>query len=347
MRRARAHGPYQHGNKWRVHFVLGSGRNRTTTYEVFASRAEAQKCYDDATDEAQGVTVSAAIKAFLDVKRAHGRAELTVVAYDSRLRMLLHGYLHRRVGSVARRGAELYASALAGRSADGHQNLLAAGRRWGKWCVRQRLLKQNPFTDVDPIGKRVHGADKAQLGVDESRKLEAWCLAHPDDIAAVLTLGYLYLGTRNTELARRNIGDLDDDGSILHIRKSKTRAGQRKLRIPPALGDMLRALCAGRAGDAPIFRGPRGGKLTGNAARIHVLRVCTAAGVTPLPPQALRRTQSSIAIAAGETSLAVARHLGQATGAAPKVTSESYIDRDVAAAAQGERALRVIRGGRP
>ena len=58
--------------------------------------------------------------------------------------------------------------------------------------------------------------------MDESRKLEAWCLAHPDDQAAVLTLGYLYLGSRNTELARRVVRDLDDDGRLLLIGKIAT-----------------------------------------------------------------------------------------------------------------------------
>jgi hypothetical protein len=84
-----------------------------------------------------------------------------------------------------------------------------------------------------------------------------------------------------------------------------------------------------------------------NVARKRVRAVLAAAGVTVLPPQALRRTQSSLATEAGETALAVARHFGHAVGAAPKTTTQSYIDRDAATAAQGERALRVIRGGRP
>jgi len=170
---ASVHGPYKHGKRWRVHFVSGSGRDRKTTYEVFATRADAQKCYDDSTDEAQGITVSAAIEAYLGVKRAQGRAPLTLVAYEGRLNTLLEHYLHRPIRSILKRGAELYAAVLDGRSADGHQNILTAGRLWAKWCVRQKWLKANPFADVDPVGQRVHGADKERLTVDESRKLEA------------------------------------------------------------------------------------------------------------------------------------------------------------------------------
>lgn len=342
--RTRAHGPYRHGQKWRVHFVSGSGGNRTTTYEVFASRSDAQKCYDDATDEAQGLTVGAAITAYLDVKRAQGRAPLTLKAYEGRLGLLLANYMKRPVRSIQNRGTELYAAVLDGRSADGHQNILKAGSLWAKWCVKQRWLRSNPFAEVEPIGQRVHGADKVRLTVDESRRLEAWCLATPSDQGAVLTLGYLYLGTRNTELAReRSIRDLDDDGRLLWIGKTKSKAGRRKLLIPEALGVLMRARCAGRPADAPIFTDYNGNRMGPDAARKHVRRVCAAAEVTVVPPQGLRRTQASLATEAGETALAVARHLGHA---GTQVTEQSYIERDAAVAAQGKRALQVIRGGR-
>ena len=341
----RVNGPYKHGRKYRVYFVTGSGRDRTTTYEVFATRAAAQACYDGAVDEAQGVTVSAAVKAYIDVKRAQGRAPLTIVAYEGRLNALLADYLHRPVRSVLHRGAELYSAVLAGRSADGHQNILTAGRLWAKWCVKQKWLKANPFADVDPVGQRVHGADKARLTVDESRKLEAWCIAHASDQGAVLTLGYLYLGPRNTELARdRVVRDLDDGGRLLVIGKTKSKAGRRTLRIPEILGDMLRAQVDGKPGDVPIFTDSLGQRMGPDCARKHVRRVCKLAGVTVLPPQALRRTQASLATEAGETALAVARHLGHA---GTQVAAQSYIERDAAAASQGERALKLIRGGRP
>lgn len=342
--RTRAHGPYRHGKKWRVHFVSGSGGNRTTTYEVFASRADAQKCYDDATDEAQGLTVGATVTAYLDVKRAQGRAPLTLIAYEGRLRTLLSDYLKRPVRSIQNRGAELYAAVLDGRSADGHQNILTAGRLWAKWCVKQRWLRANPFAEVEPIGQRVHGADKIRLTIDESRRLEAWCVAHPRDQDAVLTLGYLYLGTRNTELAReRCIRDLDDDGRLLWIGKTKSKAGRRKLLIPEALGDLLRRLVAGRPSDAPIFTDSNGNRMGSDTARKRVRKVCAAAGVTVVPPQGLRRTQASLATEAGETALAVARHLGHA---GTQVAEQSYIERDAAVAAQGKRALQAIRGAR-
>ena len=341
-RRARAYGPYRHGKRWRVHFVSGSGADRATTYEIFASRAESQRCVDGANDEAEGVTVSAAIKAYLDVKRAQGRAPLTIAAYDGRLNMLLGDYLTRPVRSIQRRGQDLYLASLAGRSVDAHQNLLTAGRLWAKWCVRQKWLRENPFADVEPVGQRVHGADKIRLTTDESRQLEAWCLAHPDDQGAVLTLGYLYLGTRNTELGMRSVRDLDDNCSVLRIGKAKSKAGRRSLRIPDQLVQMLRVLVAGRAPDAPVFLDTFGNRLKSNAARAHAKRVCELACVTVVPPQALRRTWSTLAREAEVSALAVASHLGHGS---VRVTQQSYVDQDTERTTQTGVVLRALKGG--
>lgn len=343
----RAYGPYKHGDKWRVHFVSGSGADRTTSYETFDTWEAADRCKSGATDEAQGISVTDAVKAFLDVTRARGRADETISAYDARLRVLFAAFMRRPVRSVASRGAEIYAAVLPGNSADYHQNLLRAGKLWGKFCVKQRWLKTNPFADVEPIGQRVHGADKERLTVDESRHLEAWCISHSADQGAVLTLGYLYLGARNTELTKRSIRDLDDDGRVLWIGKTKSPAGRRKLAIPPALSAALQALCNGRHGDAPIFEGYRGKPIRRETARRHVRRICAAAGVPELPPQGMRRTATSLADAAGETSLAIAAFLGHTTGSAPKVTEQSYRARGAEAQARAARTARALRKGRP
>lgn len=337
----RINGPYKHGRKWRVQFTVGSGRARQTSYEVFDTRAAAEACIDGARDEAQGLTVRQAMEQFLTERRAAGLADVTVAGYRARLVALLGTALRRPLRYVLTRGAELYAGVLAGRRPDTHQHALVIGNMWGRWCVRRKLLKENPFADVEPIGRKTLGADKSRLTVDESRQLYAWCLADgtPD---AVLTLGYLLLGSRASELTRRDIRDLDDDGRLLWIRATKTAAGRRRLLVPPELTPLLLALCANRGPGAPIFAHPDGSPWTRQLARRKVMACCRAAGVTELPPQALRRTQATLATEAGETALAVARHLGHATGAAPGVTSRSYIGRDAAVDARSERARRSL-----
>jgi integrase len=342
----RVSGPYKHGRKWRIQFARGSGANREARYESFTTRAAAEAAIDGARDEAQGTTVRDVIDRFIAEKRAAGLADATIVSYEQRLAVLLGSVMRRPLRAVLARAAELYASTWEGRAADTHQHGLVVGRIWGKWCVRRGLLKSDPFAAVDPVGRRVVGADKARLTVDESRTLEAWCLAHASDPGAVLTLSYLYLGTRASELVRRDVRNLDDGGRLLWIGATKTAAGRRRLAIPELLRALLVDLAAGREPEAPLFAHPGGTRWSRDTARRHVRRVTLAAGVTVLPPQALRRTQSTLATEAGETALAVARHLGHATDAAPAVTGRSYVGRDAAVAARSDRALRLLQGGR-
>ncbi len=245
------------------------------------------------------------------------------------------------------RGAELYAESQVGRRPDTHRNFLVVGRMWGRFCVKRGWLKAGPFVDVEAAGRRTVGADKARLTVDESRRLDAWCRSRPGDQAAILTLAYLLLGARASELVKRDVRDLDDGGQLLWINRTKTLSGRRRLRLPDELAGLLADLIAGRAGDLPIFTDVNGNRMSRHVARLRVRAVCKSAGVAELSPQALRRTQATLATDAGETALAVARHLGHATGEAPAVTERSYVARAAASDARGDRALKLIRGGQP
>lgn len=348
-RRERCNGPYAHGNRWRCVLV---GSDGTRGYRTFETRAAAEKYKELASSEAQGRTVRDAIEAFIARTIERGRAPMTISNYRHRLEMLMGHMLGRPLRAVLGRGAEMYAAAQPGRQADTHRGALVVGKSWGKWCVRQRWLKENPFADVEPVGQRTLGADKPRLTVDQSRRLQAYCHAHAEDLGAVLTLGYLLLGPRATELTKRKVADLDDDGRLLWIGATKSAAGRRRLIVPDELVPLLIGVAGGRAADDPLFPGQDGRKrdgairpLTRSQAHRHVTRVCVAAGVPKLGPQALRRTQATLATEAGESALAVARHLGHATGAAPAVTHRSYVGRDAARDAGIERGLRVIQGG--
>ncbi len=339
----RVNGPYKHGDRYRCHLI---GDDGSTRYRSFATRALADAYAESARNETQGRTVKMAVQAFLDWKRAQGRAPSSLLAYEDRLEALLGVIMARPLRAVLGRGGELYEAAQVGRGADTHRNILGMGKTWAAWCIKRRWLRENPFADVEPVGRRRQGADKPMLTVDESRIVEAWCIAHPDDPGAVVTLGYLYLGSRASELVRRDVRDLDDNGRMLWIHRAKTRAGSRHLLVPDILAEMLLDVAGDRPGDAPLFVRDGGIRWTRMVAYRHVRRVCAAAAVPVLGPQALRRTQSTLATEAGETALAVARHLGQSTGQAPAVTHRSYVGRNAARAARGERALQVIQGGR-
>ncbi len=301
--------------------------------------------------------MSQAIEAFLEAKRAKGLESSTLESYEDRLALLLGPVGARPLRAVAARGAELYTAAQVGRAADTHRNALAMGRMWGRWCVKQRWLRADPFADVDPVGRKTVGADKSRLTLDESRQLQAYCHAHAgDDPGAVLTLAYLLLGPRASEMVGRVIRDLDDGGRLLWIGKTKTRAGRRRLLVPPELVPLLLQLAAGRPGDAWLFVHPdrrikRGRSAAGapwsrSVAYGHVRRVCKAAGVPELPPQALRRTQATLAMGAGATGLQVAIQLGHEVGGAPAVTESAYIGRDAVRDAAAGRAWELL-GNRP
>src|SRR5690606_20809210 len=230
------------------------------------------------------------------------------------------------------------------RSADTHHAELALAKQVGDLCVKKRWLKSNPFAIVEPVGRKTHGSTKPRLRVDESRKLRAFCLEQPDDQHRVITLAYLLLGSRASELVKRDVRDLDDNGNLLWINRTKTVAGTRRLTIPEELRGPLLQLARGKAPDAPIFTKENGERATRYWAYHHVKRICREAKVPELSPQALRRTQSDLATDAGVAAIEIARHLGQTS---PVVTDRSYRDPNVVAEAKQERAFRVIAGGRP
>jgi integrase len=345
------YGPYEHGDRHRVHIVTRSGGVRKTEYETFATRALAEAYIAGARDQAQGRTVRQAIDAFLAAKRVKGLEAATIDSYRDRLAMLLDRVAARSLRYVAGRGDELYAAAQAGHAPDTHRNALAVGRMWGRWCVKRRWLRVDPFADVEPVGARTYGADKSRLTLDESRQLQAYCHGHIEDPGAVLTLAYLLLGPRASELVRRDIRDLDDGGRLLWIGRTKTKAGRRRLIVPDELVGPLLAIAGGRPGDVPLFvhpakrarrsRSEHGTPWSRHVAYGHVRRVCKAAGVPELPPQALRRTQATLATDAGATGLMVAAQLGHEV-ATPAVTGSAYVGRDAASDAAAARAWKQL-----
>ncbi|MGN6107452.1 MAG: tyrosine-type recombinase/integrase [Kofleriaceae bacterium] len=288
-----------------------------------------------------------AVDALLAEMREAGLAASTVQTNEYRLRHFfgLPKNDARPLRWLTARGDELYAAARADRSADTHQAELALAKQLGELAVKRKWLRANPFNGVDPKGRKTHGSTKPRHGIDESRKLWDYCLERVEkdlDQHALLTLAYLILGARASELVRRDVRDLDDNGRQLHIREAKTPTGVRRLLIPDEIREPLLALVDGRPGHAPIFRKEDGAKATRHWAYHHVKRICREAGVADLSPQALRRTQSDLATEAGQSGPAIAQHLGQRSTV---VTDRSYRDRAVVTRARNKRVLTVLAGG--
>lgn len=344
-RATKVYGPYPHGDQWRLHYVSrGADGKRTTEYATHATRASADLELAGARDEAQGVTVRAAVDKFLAWKRDKGCAETTIENYTFRLSRLLDLEANgaRPLSWVRARGDELYKASVYG-AGDTHINGLNVGRMWGGFLVKSKLVKIDPFANVEAIGRRNRGSGKSRFTVNESRKLEAYCFAHADDPYCVLTYGYLMLGKRASELVGVTVRDLDDDGWLLRISKAKTEASIGSIGVNAQLRDMLLGIAKGKADDVRLFTNLGGGVLTRHTAYVRVRAVMSAAEVPVLSPQALRRTfidnasrqhiaLRSIAEMAGHTSTAV--------------TTRSYMSPEQADAAAVERNFRVLAGGK-
>jgi integrase len=348
MRRSnepRIYGPYKHGDLYRLHVVTGSGRGRTTTYRSYPTWDLANAALGGARSQAQGSTVKAAVDEMLAQMRAQGLAETTVETNEYRLWHFfqLPQNANRPLRWLVNRGEELYVAAQVKRSADTHQAELGLAKQLGEMCVKKRWLRVNPFSIVEPFGRKRHGSTKPRYRVDESRQLRAFCLARPGDQHAVITLAYLLLGSRASELVGRDKRDLDDGGRLLWIERAKTPTGNRRLIIPEELRGPLLELVRDKKPTEPIFTKENGQRATRHWAYHHVRRVMKAAGVPVLSPQALRRTVSDLGTEAGALGPVVAAHLGQTSTV---VTDRSYRDRNVVADAKAERVFRVIAGGR-
>ena len=78
-------------------------------------------------------------------------------------------------------------------------------------------------------------------------------------------------------------------------------------------------------------------------ARDRVKAVLKRAGVTVLPPQALRRTNADLGVIQGRALTTVAEALGHTSSA---VTARSYASAEAVDGARAERVLHVLQGGR-
>lgn len=286
-----------------------------------------------------------AADALIAEMRKAGNADSTITTAEFRLWHFfqLPQNNERPLRWLSTRGEELYSAAQIERSADTHQAELGLAKQLGELAVKRKWLRVDPFANVEPVGRKTHGSSKPRLRVDESRKLRDYCLADTSDQHRIITLAYLLLGARASELVKRNVRDLDDGGSLLQIERTKTSAGVRRLALPEELRGPLLDLVKGRQPADPIFVREDGKRATRHWAYHHVRRILGEAKVPVLSPQALRRTQSDLATDAGVAAVEIARHLGQTSSV---VTDRSYRDPAVVAGARQERAFRVLAGGR-
>lgn len=341
---ARVLGPYQEGDRWRI-ITIERGRREAHFADDWESamrllgRLRRKVIRNERT-------VGDLLVEYREHRRKIALAlPQTIENNDYRLRKFLEAFLEGPAADLTpSRAAELYARHVETPGARGrlpaaatHRFDLRLARIFTRWAVKAGRLEEDPFAQVQPVGRPRQG--KLQLRIDEARKFSDAAVSafeERGDQLALAALCCLWMGLRASEALRRQVRDLDDGGRVLWIPGGKTENARRRLVVPEVLQPLLLRLAAGRPGDAPLFdesgdgRGFRRTSLTRTVGKL-----CARIGVPVVCAHSLRGLHASLALGAGATADAVASALGHSSFA---VTQRHYAQPD---AVQGAATSRV------
>jgi integrase len=339
---ARVLGPYHRPSRnkpWRLIVYDRGGERGFSDFETEAdAKREAEKIARQFSRERSAEeTCEQVITRYLDEK-ARTNKPSSVLTTGYRLRAFFGDSaptLSLRA-LTAERCERLYRNLTNKTKADTHRNTLAEVRTWLSWCVRKRLLPNNPATRIEPEGRRVKG--KPQLRLDESRRWlqfaqDLAAAGHREAFAAQLAL---VLGLRAGEVLGLAARDVDDGGRLLWISDAKTRAGVRRLEVPEHLQQPLEDIAKSTGREEKLFPWRR------ETLRKWVLKICRAAKVSEVTTHSLRGTHATIAEENGLSAHVVARALGHES---IKTTREHYTSPEAVDTARRERVLKVLAGG--
>jgi integrase len=344
---ARVLGPYANGGKWRLVVFDEKGQRMARLAETKEEAEQIKASLLRLFDDRSLLTIEAAFEEWLGTKRQAGHKPRSIDTIERRLRPFLP--LEITLGELTpQRAAELYLEETqrSGRfgilHACTHHKTLLFAKGFFTWAVDRGYVKANPFARVKPIGKA--NAGKPQLREDEARKLYALCmkLAQDGDSGAFAIIVQLVLALRSAEVLGLRARDLDAGGTVLVVDGTKTKNSKRRLRIE---SDPVRALLAERCAklrpEELLFPDRRGGVHRTDFLYKVLRRLCEQAGVPIVCPHSLRGLHSSLAVAHGESSRAVAQALGHGSDA---VTKKHYITSDALETARSRRVLGALEG---
>ncbi len=329
FKQPRVLGPYANGDKFRL--VVFEGGSRKSV--VVPTRQEAQRVKEQITcmlGARPRLTIGEALAEYLGDKQQRGAVGSTIATLSYKLGQFLPA--DTALADLTPAGAEqLYRDETTRRGRSGrpvaaatHRGLLRSAKGLFRWAVERGYLDRNPFAGVRPVGRVNVG--KAQLRIDEARRLCAVLLTHAEtDAGAVAVLLQLMLGLRSSEVLQRKVRDLDDGGRVLWIPAGKTRNARRRLLVPELLQPLLLRLTTKAPPERSLLCGEPGRAYGTDFLRHRVHRYCELAGVPRVCPHSLRGLHSTLALEAGATSGAVAAALGHGSFA---VTARHYADPD-------------------
>lgn len=362
-------GPYKHGDRFRV--VTRAVAGGEASYSSFQSEKLAQAFVEvvKAEFDKSTRTVGEAIDAYLTcLKDDKGNKADSLTVTAIRLRQFFGSHLDdalevltpptcRKLYAKLRETKRTKSGPNKTRvetdeflSVDTCNNTLLEGRSFAKWCLEEKkwLRNGNPLAGIKGKGKRKHG--KPQLRFDDARTwtAKAMELAEKGDDGALAALMTLFMANRASEITKRKVDDVDNNGTILWITAAKTEESNGALPIPDDLQPLLRRRVEGRERGEYIFLAapaPNGKQRPHwrNWPRANVKRICKLAGVPVVCAHAMRGLHSTLAYERGTVGNLVAesmRHRDES------ITKESYAKPAAVRKGQQQRALKALAGGK-
>ena len=325
--RIRVLGPYRNRDTWRVILVEGKERKSLCVRSHEEAYVLITKCMQE-VERRQTRTLDTCLQEYRDYL-INVRHALTSTA-DHVCSSLASWFpvsipLHSLTPTKAQRLYEELTRRISKRTGKvlavaTQQFFLSCAKSFGKWARKERLLVQNPFSEVVPIGRRHSG--KTQLRINEAKKLatRTQALADAGDSDALALLLMLHLGLRQGEVGTRIARDVDEGGSLLWITTGKNSRAVRRLEVPACLRVPLLALARRKQPGELLFAdGPQAPSRQHFWGKLH--QFCRRAEVPMVCPHSLRGLHATLAIQAGATGAAVAQALGHGSF---QVTARHY-----------------------
>ena len=341
-------GPYRDGIGYRIIIAEGPNQKRSLYFETKQQAARAKRIAEQEIVEIGNVTVKAAIDTYEMFQREEKHDKLqSVLDTCYRLRLVFTDEAEPLANLTPAR-CQVLVDDLKTRktrrgkpfAVDSLKNVLAESNTFVNWCVnKKRWLRKNPLVGVKIEGRRKHG--KLQLRVDEARRWMAKAieLAQAGGAGAVAALVALIMGFRSSEIVRRSVRDLDDDGRVLVVEHAKTPAGNRRVQVPDFLQPFLKQLALGKSPNDRLF-----GKHWRDWVRKWVKRICREVGVPEVCAHSMRGLHSTLAMEAGMSSNVVAASMGHESA---KTTLQSYAKPDGVAAGRTRKVTAGLMGNSP
>ena len=346
----RVNGPYpdRDGTRFRVRIFHHDLRRQDlyfhTEKEALAAIAQAKRELQAAQNRSLGDVLD---EYFAEKERSGRSKPETCQEQRARVSGFLQRYLDEDVGQITpRRAAALYQEAVerpnpkTGKpmAAASHRFYLALVKGLFAWAVRKGYATNNPFAEVQPVGRIAVG--KPQLRIEEAKLFIDEALRRYDQKGSELALGAvvaLLMGLRAGEVLNRSARDVDRGGEILWIDSGKTRNARRFLDVPVVLQGRLAQLAGQRASDEPLFGFGRTGKQRHRQVFWRAVGdICRAAGIPQVCPHSLRGLWATLGVQSGAVSQAVAASLGHGSFS---MTEKHYAQPE---AIRGVRTARMI-----